>query len=290
VSSADLAGAPPSVRAEWLAIALGLIASWGWLGFAQFVGSTVSDPSIPTMVLFYLLVFAPLVPIALAAGRIARISVLRGGARRLAWTAGGFAIGLAGFAATVLLSRLNGGLVTGTMPRAEMGALLVSVVLIAFQTGAEEVTFRGWLQPVLVRRLGAGWGIALAAVLFVVFHVVGGGREPVALVSIGLAGALFGLIAWRSGGLLGGWAAHFAWNTTEDTWLGLTPNPGNSPFGSFMDLDLAGSPLWGGGPEGLNASIGTAAVLLALIVPLALPLRRDEVAAAEGSAPANAPA
>jgi len=73
VSSADLAGAPPSVRAEWLAIALGLIASWGWLGFAQFVGSTVSDPSIPTMVLFYLLVFAPLVPIALAAGRIARI-------------------------------------------------------------------------------------------------------------------------------------------------------------------------------------------------------------------------
>ncbi|HMP55013.1 MAG TPA: CPBP family intramembrane metalloprotease, partial [Novosphingobium sp.] len=66
------------------------------------------------------------------------------------------------------------------------------------------------------------------------------------------------------------WAAHFAWNATEDAGLGLVPNPGNGPLGSLFDFDLVGSALWGGGPEGLNASIGTAAALVALIVPLLL--------------------
>ena len=140
--------------------------------------------------------------------------------------------------------------------------------MILFQVAAEEVFFRGWIQPALSRKVGSIAGVALAALLFTGFHVTGGARAPLSLVNILLAGVLFGLLALRSGGILASIAAHFAWNASENLGLGLDPNPGIDIFGGLFDIDLAGAPTWGGNPEGLNASIGTVAVLVALILPL----------------------
>ena len=52
--------------------------------------------------------------------------------------------------------------------------------------------------------------------------------------------------------------------------LALMPNPGVGRFGALLGLQLAGAGHWGGGDEGLNASIGMTAVLVALLLLMLL--------------------
>ena len=83
-----------------------------------------------------------------------------------------------------------------------------------------------------------------------------------------LGGLWFGLLAVRSGGILAPMAAHFAWNASESIGFGLDPNPGVDDLGALANYDLVGLPIWGGSPEGLNASIAMTLVLAALVIPL----------------------
>lgn len=254
----------------WIVIGIGVVFGLAWVILAQKVGAAITIASETSVnALFYLLLFAPLAGIALGAAALSRVQVLRRGERPSFWLGTGLGLGTAGLLATLGLSGLQGGIAPGTVPSAALGVLMLGIVLTLFQTGVEEVFFRGWLQPALIGRIGPAAGIVVTALCFCAFHVAGGARAPVSLLNIALAGLFFGLLAWRSGGIVAAIAAHFAWNVIESSVLGLVPNPANDVFGSLIDLDLLGSPLWGGQEEGLNASIGTVAVLLALIVPLA---------------------
>ncbi len=250
-------------------IVAGVALAFGWVLLAQKLGGSINLGSeTASNAAFFLVLFAPLAAIALVAARLSGIRALRAGTRASGWIGAGAALGAAGFGATLALAWLQGGVVAGTVPAPALGVLLLGVVLTFFQTGVEEVFFRGWLQPALVARIGPAAGIAIGALCFAAFHLAGGARAPISLLNILLAGLWFGLLAWRSGGIVAGLAAHFAWNVIESSLLGLVPNPGSDVFGSLIDLDLLGAPVWGGHEEGLNASIGTIAVLLALIVPL----------------------
>ena len=72
----------------------------------------------------------------------------------------------------------------------------------------EELSFRGVLQPLLIRATGSAfWGIALTAIVFSAIHFQFYGFLPRVLL-----GALFGWLAHRSGSLIPGMAAHFANN------------------------------------------------------------------------------
>jgi membrane protease YdiL (CAAX protease family) len=273
VTGRTAAGAEPTTvpaTLGWAVIAVGIVLGWGWVLLAQRVGATITiESEVLANALFYLILFVPLAVVALAAGALTRVRVFRRGEQAGRWATIGFCLGLAGLLATLALSWLQGGLVTGSVSPAAFGVIVLGIVLTLFQTGIEEVFFRGWLQPAMIERIGPLAGIVVTALCFAAFHVAGGARAPLSLVSIVLAGVLFGLLAWRSGGIVAAVAAHFAWNVIESSVLGLVPNPANDVFGSLLDLDLMGAPLWGGQEEGLNASIGTIAVLLALIVPLA---------------------
>jgi membrane protease YdiL (CAAX protease family) len=136
---------------------------------------------------------------------------------------------------------------------------------VAVQTAIEEKFFRGWLQPILSARWGPGAGLACASLIFSVAHSWGHGISVLAFVNDALAGAAFGLMAIRTGGLWAPVAAHFAWNFTEAHLLGAFPNPGIDPLGSILDVDFAGAGIWTGGSEGLNGALGTSLVLLCLI-------------------------
>lgn len=259
------------VSRQWAGIGGGVLAAGAWLmlfpplaaeGLGEFPGPMQYG-------VFVLGLYLPLLVIALIAGWCGAVPVLKMGRAVPSWLAAGLAVGAGGLSLTLALSWLNGGVVVGAA-HGTVTLVLASMVLTLLQTAMEEVLCRGWLQPALTMRLGPVTGLFLASLLFTVFHVVGGAREPVSLMTIMLAGILFGLLAMRSGGLAAPIAAHFAWNVLEDGGLGLVPNPGGAILGSIADLDLAGAPIWGGGAEGLNASIGTAAVLVALILPLAL--------------------
>jgi len=76
------------------------------------------------------------------------------------------------------------------------------------------------------------------------------------------------VLALRAGGLAAAIGAHWAWNSCESFVFGLDPNPGVSPFGSLVDLDMAGNGWWGGSAQGLNGSAAMTIVLAALILPL----------------------
>jgi hypothetical protein len=151
---------------------------------------------------------------------------------------------------------------------------LWGTALIVLQAGSEEVFFRGWLQPILVKAWGAA-GIATTAVTFAALHLIGGANSVVSVLNLFLGGLLFGLLAARYGGIAAAVAAHFAWNWAEQLLFGLYPNPGNGSFGSILNLDLAGSAWWGGSDEGLNASIAMTFALAILLAPLLIVPARD---------------
>ncbi|MEH3106790.1 MAG: CPBP family glutamic-type intramembrane protease [Sphingomonas fennica] len=183
-------------------------------------------------------------------------------------TAAGGAIGLCGLLAAYALVAIAG---LGTRGSGQGAPLLLAVGTIAIlaQSAAEEVYFRCWLQRSLLGAWGGAGAIAASAALFAALHLLGGTRAPLALANLFLGGLLFGLLAARSGGLAAPIAAHAAWNWAEQLLLGLDPNPGVGSFGAILDRDLAGSALWGGSAEGLNASLAASFVLVALLIPIA---------------------
>ena len=245
-------------------------AAIGWVLFGQKLGETIVivDPG-AAMAVYYLLLFLPLIALALLLGIVGGQNVIRIGHDAGRWAGAGVALGLIGLILTLGLSWLNGSVAWGSTARAGVGWLVLGFGLTLIQVAAEEILFRGWLQPALIARIGPPAGIAVGAVLFAAFHLTAAAMGPVALINITLGGVWFGVLAFRSGGVLAPLAAHFAWNVTEDIVLGMTPNPGTGPLGSLFDLDLVGGPWWGAQADGLNSSIGTTVVLIALVVPFA---------------------
>ncbi|HZL00882.1 MAG TPA: type II CAAX endopeptidase family protein [Caulobacteraceae bacterium] len=192
------------------------------------------------------------------------------GRRPLAAAAAGVLIGAAGFGAAVAIAGMAGVVHRGAYPplSGPGGGILAGCLMVAFQSIAEEVYFRGWVQPVLCARWGPWFGLAATSVMFAALHVVAGARAPLAVLNLVLGGLLFGLLALRTGGLWAPAAAHFAWNWTESGVLGLDPNPGVPITGSVFDLDLAGPALWSGGADTMNASLATTLILAGLVAAI----------------------
>ena len=198
------------------------------------------------------------------------------------WIALGALIGIGGLMLALVDAELAGGVVRGTVAGTAATLLLGTVVMIG-QAASEELFFRGWLQPVLLRAWGPAVAIGVTALAFAGLHVAGGERSPLTLINLLLGGVLFGLLAWRSGSIAASIAAHAGWNWSEAIVFGLDPNPGAGSFGAFHDLDLSGGALWGGSAEGLNASVAMTLVMVAIILPLGL-TRRARI-----SAPSSVP-
>lgn len=238
---------------------------------AQFVfGRILENPDVaawsPALLesLFTVAVFGIL---ALIAGLAIRFFGGRAGPGPMAaLSAGaGLAAGIVGLGLAIALSALAGAAQAGQ--GAGIGAMLLAGAFVTLvQTGAEELYFRGWLQPHLEQGWGRWPGLAVTALAFAALHFVSGEFVWLSFVNLVLAGLWFGLLAQRSGGLALPIGAHFGWNWAEEMLFGATPNPGVSSFGTVFDWDLAGSPLWGGSSEGLNASLSASFVLIALVV------------------------
>ncbi len=179
----------------------------------------------------------------------------------------GVGVGFGGLATAYLLATLAGVGAPGSGPFS-LGLVLLGTMAVAVQAGAEELYFRGWLLSSLQRAWGAWPALAVSALAFAGLHLLGGARAPLSLVNLLLGGLLFGLLAQRTRGLAAPIAAHAAWNWAEGLLFGLDPNPGTGRFGAIWDHDLVGASLWSGSDEGLNASLATSAVLIALLIPL----------------------
>jgi membrane protease YdiL (CAAX protease family) len=176
----------------------------------------------------------------------------------------GLVAGIIGLGVAIALSAVAGVVHSGQ--GAGVGLLLLGGSAVTLlQTGAEELFFRGWIQPKLQLGWGRWPGLAVTALAFSALHFVSGDFDMFSFVNLTLAGLWFGLLAERSGGLALPIGAHFGWNWAEEMLFGATPNPGVSNFGTIFDWDLAGASNWGGSAAGLNASLSATFALLALI-------------------------
>jgi hypothetical protein len=218
--------------------------------------------------LLYLFVVGPLYVVAAAALAHERRASAPGNAGVASALGVGGAIGLIGIAVAVGLSALLGAIGPGASAAAwthRLAGAAIGAALIAFQAFGEELFFRGWMQPILAARWGPWIGLMATSVLFAAAHAVGRPAGALALVNDTLAGVAFGLLAFRSGGLLAPFAANFAWTWAEQSLFGLTPNPGVDPLGSLLDLDLVGPGLLSGGRDELNGAAAATAALLLMI-------------------------
>lgn len=245
------------------AIVFGALAGFGWL--TQLPGFGGMAPGVQEAVLTIVL-FGALLLVALGGLYFDGVSPAALIGPQPARTApAGVAMGLAGVTLCVVFSAIAGRV---TLGHGALGllALPVGLLLVLFQASAEEVYFRGWLQPALQRGWGRWPGIAVASIAFSALHMIGGEISVVSMLNLLLGGFWFGLLADRSGGIVLPAAAHFAWNWGEASIYGLAPNPGVGNYGTLVDLDMTGSALWGGSAEGLNASLGMSFVLVALLI------------------------
>ncbi len=278
---------PRSAIVDWVLIAFGLLAAL----FAVYapvrdaVSERITVDSIVTgNVLFYTVLFVPLILLSLFLGLIGRHRVLRAGEYPLRWILIGLLIGSGGLATCVFYAWLNGSLIRVAIEPQAQNYLLLSAAIVLLGVTAEELLFRGWLLSALQDMLGSSWAILLSALAFSGFHWWAGGAEAdvVSLANLMVGGLWFGLLAVRSNGILAPMAAHFAWNASESIVFGLDPNPGVDDLGALTNFDLVGTPMWGGSAEGLNASIAMTLVLAALVIPL-LPAFTRSVARREPS-------
>jgi membrane protease YdiL (CAAX protease family) len=151
-----------------------------------------------------------------------------------------------------------------------VAGILEAVFIVGLRAFGEEFFFRAWLQPLLARSWGVPLGLMVTSVLFGFVHIISRGVPFIVFVNVTLAGAFFGLLALRTGGLAAPLAAHWTWNAIEQCLVGLTPNPGVDSMGSFFDLDLVGPLMLSGGSDGLNGSLGTTAALIVCVAVLSL--------------------
>lgn len=249
-----------------LALALFLVAP----AVRDAVGERITTESIAAAnAIFYLVLFGPLVALALVLGAVDRRPVVRAGRAPLRAGVVGLAIGVGGLATCVLYVWLNGTLRLAPNPAAPSGHLVLGLALTLLGVVAEELLFRGWLLSALDDRLGSSLAILLSAVAFSAFHLwAGGAVDAISLANLLLGGLWFALLAQRTGGILAPIGAHFGWNVAEDIGFGLVPNPGLGDLGALANYDMVGGPLWGGTDEGLNSSIAMTLVLAALVIPL----------------------
>ncbi|SFS03902.1 CPBP family intramembrane glutamic endopeptidase [Sphingomonas jatrophae] len=253
----------------------------GGLAVAEAVAGAVwpegTDAAWRVDALFAAIIFAPMLALALGAAWATRVRALPRGRAPLAMLALGLAVGLGGVTVATGYAAFAG--VAQAGEAAVLGPLLLlGSAMMLLQSGTEEVLLRGWMHGGIARRWGAWPAILLTAAVFAGLHVLGGARGIIELANLTLGGVLFGLLRWKSGGLLAPVAAHYGWNWLEGLGLGLDPNPGIGAYGAVTNVDLVGRALWGGSPVGLNGSLAMLMVLAALIVPIVLWRRGGEPA------------
>jgi len=90
--------------------------------------------------------------------------------------------------------------------------MLVAVFGITLGPLCEEIVFRGFLQPLLVRSLGAVAGILTAAVPFGLLHLQQYGNSWRHVLLITMAGAAFGWMRYRTGSTKAAAIMHAAYN------------------------------------------------------------------------------
>ncbi|GAA1017713.1 CAAX amino protease [Acrocarpospora pleiomorpha] len=197
----------------------------------------------------------------------------RRGAAREVLVGGGIGLGFV-FLSTLLITAF-GGYSFSWAGNSFFPVVIAAAATMAATAITEELMFRGLALQALERLAGSRIALTLTAVFFGFAHLANPGASLWSSVAIAIeAGVLLGAaFLWRRSiwfvvGL------HFTWNTTVQL-LGI-PVSGHAAEGSLLTAHVTGPALLTGGSFGLEASIITVMVGLALAVPMLVFARRRE--------------
>ncbi len=98
--------------------------------------------------------------------------------------------------------------------RDRLSILLVGFFATTLGPLAEELIFRGFLQPLTIRTCGVAGGIALASVPFALLHGPQYAWSWQHVLLLFLASAVFGVVRWKSGSTAAATLVHATYNLT----------------------------------------------------------------------------
>jgi membrane protease YdiL (CAAX protease family) len=139
-------------------------------------------------------------------------------------------------------------------------------VAIFFGAMGEELLFRGYAFQLLIRALGPFATILPTSVIFGLMHSWNPNVTPMGIVNTVAWGILLGYAVWRTGALWLPIGLHFGWNVA-------LPLLGSNLSGFTMGvtgytLEWKVGVLWSGGGYGVEGSLFTTAIVVALFVVL----------------------
>ena len=94
-------------------------------------------------------------------------------------------------------------------------SFLLAIIAVSLGPLMEEIFFRGFMYPVLARRLGAAWAIILTALPFGLVHLPQYGWAWVAALAIVLVGVVCGMVRAASRSVAAGFLVHVGYNGTQ---------------------------------------------------------------------------
>jgi membrane protease YdiL (CAAX protease family) len=120
------------------------------------------------------------------------------------------------------------------MMQSRQALILVAIFGTTIGPLCEELAFRGFLQPLVVRSAGAAGGIGITAALFGFLHFWEYGAEWRNALEIAIAGAAFGYVRHRSGSTRAATIMHAAFNGLSFVALFWQGVPAPAPKQSWM--------------------------------------------------------
>ena len=94
-------------------------------------------------------------------------------------------------------------------------AYLLAIIAVSLGPLMEELFFRGFMYPVLARRMGAAWAIALTALPFGLIHLPQYGWAWGAALVIVLVGVVCGVVRAQTGSVGASFLVHVGYNGTQ---------------------------------------------------------------------------
>lgn len=190
----------------------------------------------------------------------------------------GWAFGMMLFVISLSLTYLLGGMtfVKVDFSLATIGYVLSTVPFWFIQGGTEELLTRGWLLPILAKKINLPVAVGISSSLFGILHLGNNHVTVFSMLSIILAGVLMALYMLKTDNIWGVAALHGAWNFTQGNFLGITVSGQSAGASLFHFTERKDSPEWiSGGAFGTEGSLLTSIVLLIGILYLLRELSKE---------------
>lgn len=196
--------------------------------------------------------------------------------RALKGILGGILGGALAISGTFVVNALTGSVdVRSVFSGNHLPAILLSAVFFAFQGTWEEIWFRSYLMPQFSQYMRPWMAMVITSLIFTIAHGLNGNLSTMGLINLFIFGMVFAAIFWRTGNSWLTGLGHGSWNF----FLGIVY--GSHVSGVLMgdtfltSLPHTGHDLLSGGQYGMEGSIVSSLVGLALVAANMLPGRRS---------------